>query len=194
MPKTKVDKKLLHQLLRQGKSQREIAQRLGVHPSAVCRAAKEVGLAVAKAVTLEEGARVAREHIDIVHQLALINEKAMRMLDELSSEAKVVENIIKAVKKALAAGTDQDKEEAIIRKVVERVNRDRLLALKGMGEIRNQLEFQFRILEKLYDSKAVEAFQKVILEVIGSVAPDARDEILRRMHKESLLRQSLKLD
>jgi hypothetical protein len=62
-----------------------------------------------------------------------------------------------------------------------------------MQEIRNQLEFQFKILERLYDSKAVEAFQKEILEIIGSVAPEVRDEILRRIHQASLLRQSLRL-
>jgi hypothetical protein len=66
--------------------------------------------------------------------------------------------------------------------------------LRGMQEIRNQLEFQFKILERLYNAEAIASFQKEILEIIGSIDPNARDEIIRRLHKTMLLRQSVRLD
>jgi len=60
-----------------------------------------------------------------------------------------------------------------------------------MHEIRGQLKLQFEISQALFDIKAVKEFQSQVLEVIGSVSPDARGEIIRKLTKTSALRSSL---
>ncbi|MGA2109447.1 MAG: hypothetical protein ABSH25_17620 [Syntrophorhabdales bacterium] len=53
MPKPKIDKVKLSQLLRAGKSQKEIAQVFGVTEGAISKAKKELNISVVKNVGLE---------------------------------------------------------------------------------------------------------------------------------------------
>ena len=57
----------------------------------------------------------------------------------------------------------------------------RELALKAMQEIRGQLKLQLEIFQVLFDMRAVQHLQTEVLDVIGSVSTEARDEIVRRL-------------
>ncbi|MGA2938670.1 MAG: hypothetical protein ABSF52_16435 [Syntrophobacteraceae bacterium] len=70
----------------------------------------------------------------------------------------------------------------------------RELALKAMQEIRGQLKLQLEIFQALFDMRAVQQFQAEVLEVIGSVSTEARDEIIRRLTERNALRSALDLD
>ena len=83
MPEAKISKVKLSQLLRSGKSQREIAQVFGVTESAVSKAKKELNLSVVKNVTLENAHRVVDKNLNAVDQLQKINEHANWLLDLL---------------------------------------------------------------------------------------------------------------
>src|SRR5208283_387103 len=50
---------------------------------------------------------------------------------------------------------------------------------------------QIEIFQVLFDMKAVKQFQAEVLEVIGSVATEARDEIIRRLTERNALRSTL---
>ena len=63
--------------------------------------------------------------------------------------------------------------------------------MKAMHEILGQLKLQFEISQALFDMEAVKEFQSEVLEVIGSISPDARDEIIRRLTETSALRSAL---
>ena len=56
-------------MLRQGRSQKSCAEEFGVSTSAVCQAAKNLNLSVAKNVGLETGAVIVQEGIDSLRQL-----------------------------------------------------------------------------------------------------------------------------
>jgi molybdenum-dependent DNA-binding transcriptional regulator ModE len=70
----------------------------------------------------------------------------------------------------------------------------RELALKAMQEIREQLKLQLEIFQALFDMRAVQQFQAEVLEVIGSVSTEARDEIVRRLTERNALRSTLDLN
>ena len=91
MPKPKIDRVKLSQLLRAGKPQREIAQVFGVTEGAVTKAKKELNISVIKNVALENAGRVVDKHLNAVDQLQKINDEANRLLDEIeqSPETKI---------------------------------------------------------------------------------------------------------
>ena len=63
-----------------------------------------------------------------------------------------------------------------------------------MQEIRGQLKLQLEIFQALYATQAVQQFQAEVLEIIGNVSPEARDEIIRRLTEKNALRSSLDLN
>jgi hypothetical protein len=65
----------------------------------------------------------------------------------------------------------------------------RELALRCMGEIREQLSLQVKIFETLYSLKAAEEFQTEVLDAIGEVAPDVRQRIIAKLNEKRALRQ-----
>jgi hypothetical protein len=55
------------------------------------------------------------------------------------------------------------------------------LKIKIMKEIRGQLKLQLEIFQCLYDLQAVQQFQTEVLDIIASVDPEVRDEIIFRL-------------
>ena len=83
MPKPKIDRVKLSQLLKQGKTQREVAQVFGVSEGAISKAKKELNISVVKSVALESAHRVVDKNLDAVAQLQKINRDANEILDVL---------------------------------------------------------------------------------------------------------------
>jgi len=89
MPKPKIDRVKLNQLVRSGKLQREIAQVFGVTESAISKAKKELHVTVIKNVAMESAGRVVDKSLNAVDQLQKINVEANRLLDELEQTPEV---------------------------------------------------------------------------------------------------------
>ena len=193
MPKPKIDKLELAQMLRGGKTQREVAQKFGVSEAAVSKVKKELKLCVVKNVALESAHQMVEHNLDAVNQLKKINEKANLMLDELTGEDKLIDRMVKAVKGALAYQSEPQKQAEHLRKIVKQVAEDRFLALKAMAEIRGQLSLQLDVLRTMYDMEAVAEFQKEVLMAIGEVAPEVRRNIITRLKERHALRDSVSL-
>jgi hypothetical protein len=67
----------------------------------------------------------------------------------------------------------------------------RQLALRAMGEIREQLRLQVEIFKTLYDVEAVREFQQVVLQAIGEVDPNVREKIIVNLNKRRAIRSSV---
>jgi len=64
--------------------------------------------------------------------------------------------------------------------------------LKACGEIRNQIKLQFEILQSLYSLQEVQVFQQTVLEVLGEVSPEMRNEFVRRLNEKPSVRAALR--
>jgi uncharacterized protein YerC len=193
MPKPKIDRVKLNQLLRAGKSQKEIAQTFGVSESAISKAKKELNIGVVKNVALENAHNVVSESLDAVSQLRKINEYANELLDLLmrwnrgdESALQVLESQI-STKKVRIGGKEELLKEF-------KFKDPRELALRAMGEIRSQLSLQLDIFKTLYDIEAISEFQKEVLTAIGEEAPNVRDRIIQRLKESRALRQSVSIN
>jgi hypothetical protein len=136
--------------------------------------------------------KIATCEINIVDQLQKINLAANEMLDILmrwnrgDDEAlQILESQVRKVR----TGKGENAEE-----ITEYRFRDpRKLAFNAMQEIRGQLKLQLEIFQALYAMQAVQQFQAEVLEIIGNVSPEARDEIIRRLTEKNALRSNLDL-
>jgi transcriptional regulator with XRE-family HTH domain len=190
MPKPKIDRVKLSQLLNSGKSQREVAQVFGVTEGAISKARKELNLAVVKNVSLENAHKVVGKNLDAVAQLQKINQDANELLDLLMrwnrGDEEALQVLESQVRKVRVGKTEKFFEEF-------KFKDPRELALRAMAEIRGQLNLQLDIFKALYDMQAVAEFQREVLEAIGEVAPDVRDRIIRHLKERRTLRQSVSI-
>lgn len=68
------------------------------------------------------------------------------------------------------------------------------LVHRYIAEVRKQLTLEADIIRMLADAQEIKLFQETVLEVVGEVAPDAREEILRRLERRRALRSALGLN
>ncbi|SPF42633.1 conserved hypothetical protein [Syntrophobacter sp. SbD1] len=183
----------LKQLLRRGLTCSAIAKHLGVSKAAVSVRLKKLKVAVSKDVTLRSAGEIVRKELDTIGQLQKINRNANELLDLLMAWNRGDEaalQILESQVRKVRIGKGEDAEDITEFKLKD----PRDLALKAMCEIRGQLKLQLEIFQALYDMQAIEQFQSEVMDVIGSVLPDARDEIIRRLTEKSALRSALDLN
>ena len=192
MPKPKIDRVKLNQMLSAGKSQREVAQVFGVTEGAISKAKKELNISVVKSVALESAHRVVDKNLDAVSQLQKINENANEILDLLmrwnrgDDEAlQILESQVRKVK------IGKGEEEKIVNEYKFKDPRE--LALQAMREIRGQLNLQLDIFRTMYDMQAIVEFQREVLSAIGEVSQNVRDKIIQRLKEKRTLRGNVSI-
>jgi predicted transcriptional regulator len=167
------DRALLRLIDKEGLSQSAAAKELGVTRQAVSKRLQELRGKTTKVIVAKKIEDVVDRKLDAVAQLQKINEYANELLDLLMRWSRGEENAMQALESQIP----KDPRE---------------LALKVMSEIRGQLRLQLDIFQCLYDLKAVQEFQDEVLSAIGDVAPDVRDEIIRRLNKSRVIRTAVK--
>lgn len=190
MPKPKIQRVKLFQMLRSGKSQKEVAQFFGVSEGAISKAKKELNVAVVKDVALESAHKVVSQNLDTLAQLQKINSNANELLDLLMrwnrGDEVALQILESQVRKVKVRGQEEEVAEY-------RLKDPRELALKAMAEIRGQLALQIDIFQTLYDVQAVANFQNAVLTSIGEVSPEVRNKIINRLKEMRALRGSVSI-
>ena len=184
------DNKLLT-LVDKGKSQAKIAKVFGVSRQAVNKRLKELRGHTTKAVICKKIEKVIDRKIDTMDQLSKINEYANEILDLLMAWNRGDETALQVLESQVTTKKVRvgDQKE-FVKEFKFKDPRD--LALKAMGEIRNQLKLQLEIFQALFSLQAAEEFQTSVLEVIGEVAPDVRSEIIRRINQKRSVRAAVR--
>ena len=193
MPKPKIDKVKLSQLLRSGKTQRQVAQVFGVTEGAISKARKEMDINVVKNVALENAHRVVDKNLNTVEQLQKINDYANEMLDLLMRWQRGDAEALQILESQVAEKQVRVGEEVEFIKEYK-IKDPRELALKAMAEIRGQLKLQLEIFQCLYDLKAVQEFQQEVLTAIGEASTDVRDKIIRNLSEKRAIRSAISLN
>ena len=165
MPKPKIDIRKMERLLREGKSQREVAQVFGVIESAISHAKKSLGKNIVRTVGLERANEVVEVHLDVVGQLRSINSAICEELNRAKE----------AVTRA------NGREQIHIQNVITRLS----------AEIRRQLETQMKICQLWYEARAVAEFQSIVLTAINEVDPKLKEDIIRRLQERRGVRSAV---
>jgi len=192
MPKRKIDRVKLGRLLREGKSQREIAQVFGVTEGAISKAKGELSVGVIKVAAMEHGHELVSQHIDAGIQLFKINKNINNLLNEVSGDERITERFTNAVQAMLEdKGSKEDRER--IRATVGALQKDRDIRVKCSQEIRGQLGLQWEITKGMVDVRVVAEFQREVLEAVAEVAPDVRNRIVNNLKEKRALRGSISI-
>jgi transposase-like protein len=189
--RNRIDNNQLLQLIRNGDTVSEAARKLGVNKATVSVRLKELNVAINRNVAIRAAHKIVDREINALDQLQKINRDANELLDLLmrwnrgeDASLQVLESQVRKIK---VRGQEEEVAEY-------RFKDPRELALKAMQEIRGQLKLQLEIFQALFDMQAVKQFQTEVLEVIGSVSTEARDEIIRRLTERNALRSALDLN
>ncbi len=189
--KSLIDDKQLIQLIRDGDTVSEAARKLGVGRAAVSKRLQRLNIAISRSVTIRAAHKIVDREINALDQLQKINRDANELLDLLMrwnrGENDALQILESQVRKIRVRGREEESTEY-------KFKDPRELALKAMQEIRSQLKLQLDIFQALFDMQAVQQFQAEVLEVIGSVSTEARDEIIRRLTERNALRSALDLN
>lgn len=193
MGQQKIDRRQLYQMLRRGKTVQECAEHFGVHKSSISMAKKELNVSVVKNAALDNAHRIVDKNLNTVDQLQKINDHANTLLDLLmrwnQGDGEALQVLESQMKNKKVKIGDEEIEIPELR-----MKDPRELALKAMAEIRGQLKLQLEIFQALYDFKAVEEFQKEVLEAIGEVDQDVRNRIIDRLNQRRAIRTAIKQD
>jgi hypothetical protein len=166
-PTGRIDDEVLFRLLvEERRSQKAAAEHFGVTEAAISKRVKLLNLSLPRHVGLERAKVVADRGLDVIAQLEGINRQ---MQTELTW----------ALEEARKSGGDRKGLQEVVVKIT--------------GEIRKQLGLQLDVFRALYDVREVAAFQQEVLHVIGEVAPEARQAIVRRLAEGRALRSTLAL-
>jgi len=191
MGKAKLNDKKLLELVDEGFSLAEIARKHGISRQAVSKRAIELRGKTTKAVVAKKVEQVVEKKLDALEQLQKINNHANWLLDLLMAWNKgdeealqVLESQVKT-KKVKVGGEEIEVHEI-------KMKDPRELALRAMGEIRQQLGLQLDLFQALFSLQAAEDFQHTVLEVIGEVDVNVRDKIVRRLNQKRSVRQAVR--
>jgi hypothetical protein len=185
MGKAKFDRVELTRMLREGKSQTEIAEKFGVSKMAISKAAKEVGIAVSRHVATRQVPELVQEHIKVSQQLVKINSFANELLERAMA-------VLRGDKDALPIP-----ESETAQRMIRFGNREEIakeyrskdpseLAIKLMETIKGQLSLQVEIFKTMYSAEAMKAFQEAFLRVLARKDPETREEIILELQKERI--------
>ena len=186
-----IDDKQLRQLIRNGDTITAAARKMGVSKQSVSRRLKTLNIAISRDVAIRAAHKIVDREINTLDQLQKINRDANELLDLLMRWNRGEDEALRVLESQVRKIKVRGREEEIIG---FRSKDPHELALKAMREIREQLKLQLEIFEALYDMRAVQQFQAEVLEAIGSVSPETRDDIIRRLTEKNALRSALDLD
>lgn len=194
MGKPKInDRELLRLIDKQEMNQSAAAKELGVSRQAVNQRLQEIRGKTTKVVTVKKIEQVVDRKIDAIDQLQKINDYANEILDLLMRWGRGDDEALQVLESQVKNKTVRVGKEKV--RVQEFKFKDpRELALKAMAEIRGQLKLQLDIFQALFSLQAAEEFQNVVLETIGEVSPDVRNEIIRRLNTKRAIRSAVKFN
>ncbi|PIV20155.1 MAG: hypothetical protein COZ69_00985 [Deltaproteobacteria bacterium CG_4_8_14_3_um_filter_45_9] len=157
----KINLQELKVLSNKGMSGVEIAETLGVSKGAVSKNLKSLTKAISQDIVLRQAQR--------------INDKQLSAMSRLEKMAGDIDHELEAINKELEESPKGGKTEL------------RELKIKFNAEGRKQINSHLDLAKALYDITEVRKFQETVIEVIGEVNVEARDEILRRLKERRAL-------
>jgi len=187
--RSKIDKRKLHHMLRQGRSQTDCAKHFGVSPSAVNQAKNNLTLGISKNVTLETGATIVARSIDTLTQLKKINDRTNKLIDLITAWIDGEPSAIETLERHHRLGGIGGKKGTIAISFKD----PKELLLRAIQEVRGQLKLSLDIYESLYNMRTIQEFQQEVLNVIAEQNPEVRNEIIQRLKQRHVVRSAVRI-
>jgi hypothetical protein len=162
----------------------ETARQLGVGKAAVSKRAKAMNLTLEK---LTRGEKITRDLV-LIHSGEIVG-KEINAVDQLQKINQHTNSLLDALMSMISGEGEAPEFPKGLR-----WKDPRELALKAMGEIRQQISAQFEMLRDLYDMNQVAKFQDEVLTAIGEVAADVREKIIENLRRKRIIRAAIKCD
>ncbi len=160
----KIDDVELQKLLDKGLNKAQVAKHFGVSKSAVTQKIQKLRGVKTKVTVIEKAGQVVDNQLNAAEQLKKINGYANQLLDSL----------MEAINEYGQA---------------DKAGKAKALVIQLMREIRGQLELQLNILKSLYEVEAFKEFREEVIEILGSVDPELRERILKRLRDRQAIRR-----
>ncbi len=176
-------------------SQAAAARELGVTRQAVSRRLIEIRGKTTKVIAAKKIERVVDQKLNAIDQLQNINDNANEILGLVMGWIRGEDDSIRVLEsqvKKIVYREDESGEDKEIGVKEVKFKDPRELALKAMAEIRGQLKLQLEIFQTLFSLQAAEEFQNIVLEVIGEVDSNVRNEIIRRLNAKRAVRSAVR--
>jgi predicted transcriptional regulator len=188
MHKKKISNIELEELVRQGYGVSEIAKKLGVTKGAVSKRLKALDVAITKNVAFHHAGEIAQKRINSLSQLLKINRYANQLLDDLMTS----DHKNREISQIPEFQGQKMKTEATGEVSANCTSKERVeLAFRAMAEIRSQIKLQLDILGSLYNLTAAADFQREVLEAIGRVSIEIREQIIRNLQQARAIRTTI---
>lgn len=167
--RVKVSRVKVTNLLAKGLTQAEVAETLGCTRRTINNIVRERKIVKTTAVTLgqDNAIRLLDNSIDAMAQLNKTNAGLLEEMDKIKDEL-------------VSCGKGDRKE---IRDV----------QIKYLGEHRKQIKLLLEIYATTHQIQEVHAFQKVVMDVIRDIDPEAAREIISRLKAEQFVNKDLRL-
>ncbi len=143
--------------------------REGIHQSAIARQLKVSKQAISKVVMkLKQQNDQSALSVSPTVVKAIVGSKidGMRQLKKIND---VVIHEINILNKKVKDATEEDRGDLVFQR------------LKHIAEVRKQLGLLLDICKELYNAEEVQHFQQTVLDTIGEVDENVKNEILRRL-------------
>ncbi|MCP4570575.1 MAG: hypothetical protein GY841_23570 [FCB group bacterium] len=189
IPENRLTDDKLKDLLKSGVRQITIAATYGLTRSAVSQRCRKLGIRTVAAVSEKAAAHIVNQNIEAVDQLHKINLVCNRLLDEVTGETYIVDELTNAVEGVLEAHElgDSGAMVAMLKGLIDKVTRDREFALKSCAEIREQLKLQAVTYQTMYSSQAMAEFKRAVIEEINATSPETKRRIVERLSRRRLM-------
>jgi hypothetical protein len=191
MPKEKINDRSMLRMLDQEKTPVDVAKFFGVSKQAVNKRLKELRGKTTKVIVAKKVEQVIDRQFDSMDQLNRINDYTNEILDLVMAWGRGDDEALQVLESQIKNKKIRVGNEEI--EVPEFKLRDpREIALRACGEIRNQIKLQFEVFQALYSLREVEEFQQTVVEILGEVSPEMRDEFVRRLNAKRSIRAALR--
>ncbi len=167
----RVDPVEVARMLKAGQSQADAARHFGVTRAAINQVVKKLSHAKTSEVALRAAPQVIAMDLKAIEQFTTINKETQTLLYDLRNHL------------------DGNRKLKISDGVALS------LLLRTIGELRNQLTTQQKMLEVLVNFDEIQSFQKTVISVLYDVCSvQQRKEIVSRLQQNRLVRKSLKFE
>jgi len=196
----KIDPEEMMRMVKDGRTDSEIARRFDVTPMAV-NYRKRTIIKHLTAIPDVQKSELSRHNIDTVNQLRTMNDHIIAEMKRCQRLITREDDVVLKREKLEDQVKRHPEDTELAKKLRDMAggNFNNILKIqdniiKISGEVRKQIELQVKIYETIFNVQMVSEFQEEIIEILRQVEPELKDMIIKKLRERRSLRGLVQLD